>query len=88
MLNPDVVEKIGVIAVILSSLMLIPQLWQLYSSQDAEGLSLGTYIIIACASVLWIIYHIGHKTYLGVISGSVNALVSTIMVFGILTFSK
>ena len=87
-LTPAAVERIGVIAVILSSSMLIPQLWRLYSSQNADGLSLTTYVIIACASVLWILYHIGHKTYLGVISGSVNALVSTIIVIGILTFTK
>lgn len=82
------VERIGIVAAILSSSMLLPQVFAIYTSRDANGLSMVTFVIAFFASCLWAVYHVGHKTYVGAISGSINACASLLIIIGILVFRE
>ena len=73
------INIVGTIAAILSSVSLMPQLYAVRSYRDIGGLSLGTPLIIVCTSTLWLTYHLLTGTYHGAFSGSFN-LMSSILI--------
>jgi uncharacterized protein with PQ loop repeat len=74
-----VINVVGTLAAILSSVSLMPQLYAVRSSRDIGGLSLGTPLIIVVTSTLWLTYHLLTGTYHGAFSGSFNLMASIII---------
>ncbi len=47
---------IGTVAGFLTSLSSLPQLIKIFRTEDVSGISLGSYLILLVALVLWVIY--------------------------------
>ena len=45
----------------LAPLALLPQIFQIYSTQSSEGVSLLTWVLLTLSSILWTIYAVVHK---------------------------
>ena len=50
------IESIGIIAGILGIAAWIPQIYRIWIKKRADGISVPTFIVIAFALILWLIY--------------------------------
>jgi MtN3 and saliva related transmembrane protein len=53
---PLSVELLGFVAAALTSLCWLPQTWRTLRTRDARAISLWTQILLACGTVLWLVY--------------------------------
>ena len=53
---PLAVELLGFVAAALTSLCWLPQTWRTLRTRDARAISLWTQILLACGTVLWLVY--------------------------------
>lgn len=74
---------VGVVA----PLALLPQIMQLYSNQDASGLSLLTWVLLAFVNLLWVVYGVIHKDRQLVTATFLMMLFHLVLVVGILLYS-
>ena len=65
------IESIGIIAGILGIVAWLPQIYRIWIEKRADGISVPTFIVIAFALVLWLIY--------GVLVDSIALIISNIM---------
>ena len=65
------IESIGIIAGILGIVAWLPQIHRIWIEKRADGISVPTFIVIAFALVLWLIY--------GVLVNSIALIISNIM---------
>ena len=65
------IESIGIIAGILGIVAWLPQIHRIWIQKRADGISVSTFTVIACALVLWLIY--------GVLVNSIALIISNIM---------
>ena len=65
------IESIGIIAGILGIVAWIPQIHRIWIKKRADGISVPTFIVIAFALILWLIY--------GVLVDSIALIISNIM---------
>ena len=65
------IESIGIIAGILGIVAWIPQIHRIWIEKRADGISVPTFIVIAFALILWLIY--------GVLVDSIALIISNIM---------
>lgn len=79
------VNVIGTTAAIISSVSLLPQVFNVVSTKNVEGLSLSTTLLIMLTTALWIGYHIKMGTYPALVSASFNFLWATILSYYIIT---
>ena len=79
------INVIGTIAAILSSISLMPQLYAVRSTRNVGGLSLGTPMIIITTSALWLSYHLLTGTYHGAFSGMFNLTAAIIISWTIIS---
>lgn len=79
------VNVIGTTAAIISSVSLLPQVFNVVSTKNVEGLSLSTILLIMVTTALWIVYHIKMGTYPALVSASFNFLWATILTYYIIT---
>jgi uncharacterized protein with PQ loop repeat len=54
-------DKTLLIVAIIAPISVIPQIFEIVGTQNAEGISLITWILLASASLPWIIYGIAHR---------------------------
>ena len=65
------IESIGIIAGILGIVAWVPQIYRIWIEKRADGISVPTFIVIAFALILWLIY--------GVLVDSIALIISNIM---------
>lgn len=77
-------QTIGIVAGILTSVALIPQVVKVYREKKSEQISIGYVIVLTCGQALWIVYGVV-KSDIPVITTSIFALSVSIvlMVLGI-----
>ncbi|MBN2101492.1 MAG: hypothetical protein JW716_01310 [Candidatus Aenigmarchaeota archaeon] len=80
-------DKIVVTGALLGPLVNIPQLLQIYTTQNAGGLSLFTWSSYIFFNIIWLIYGVIHKSRLILVCYSMWAVMNAITVIGILLFS-
>jgi uncharacterized protein with PQ loop repeat len=74
-------------AAIAGPLALLPQVFKLYTSHDAAGLALPTWLMFGALNSLWIFYGYKHKEKPIVITNSMLLVLNFTIVFGILLFA-
>ena len=67
-------------------LALVPQVFQLYSTQDATGLALPTWILLGLVNGAWLLYGYVHREHPIVISSAAFVFLHFSIVYGILMF--
>lgn len=69
------------------ALALVPQVTQVYATQNASELSLTTWFFLGFFNLLWIMYGILHRAYPILIGSIASALLQFSLVFAILIYS-
>lgn len=65
---------------------LLPQIFQIYNTKSSIGVSLLTWVLLTCSSILWTIYGVVHKdTHILFASGFTIAFHLTIII-GLLSY--
>ena len=76
---------IGTVAAIISSISLLPQVFDVYTTNNVDGLSLSTLILICITTALWILYHLQMGTYPALVSATFNFAFSAMIIYKVLT---
>ena len=67
-------------------LALVPQVLQIYTTQNASSLSLPTWLILALLNLVWLLYGLIHKEPPIIVTSLLLATMNFAVVFGILIF--
>lgn len=88
--HPDTGKRIIDIAVFLvgglGPLFTIPQLMQVWTEKNAEGLSLTTWVAYLFFSLVWLLYGIVHKEKPIILANTMYIILNTVIVIGIVIF--
>jgi len=80
-------DIIAYIAAILGPLIAIPQLWKIWYSQNALGVSILTWSGYMVGGIFWLLYGVAHKEKPIIIMNLLWFVLSLIIILGILRFS-
>lgn len=75
------IQLIGPIGALLTTISFIPQVLQVLKTRDVSGISLGMYIIFVLGVILWTIYGFILNDLTIIISNGVTTLLSGIVLF-------
>lgn len=56
MSGSPVIELVGYLAAILTTLSFVPQVWHTWRTRDVSGISLGMYLVFTTGVALWLAY--------------------------------
>jgi len=73
-------------AAVLAPLALVPQAWELYSTHDARGLSLVTWLTLGLLNVLWLAYGYVHREKPVFLTNAMLMVLNLGIALGILIF--
>jgi len=79
------INVIGTAAAVISSVALLPQVFNVILTRNVEGLSLSTTLLIMVTALLWIFYHIKMGTYPPLVSASFNFIFAAILSYYIIS---
>jgi uncharacterized protein with PQ loop repeat len=79
------VNVVGTTAAIISSVSLLPQVFNVITTKNVDGLSLSTTLLIMATTALWIGYHMKLGTYPPLVSASFNFVFASILAYYIIT---
>ena len=71
---------------IVAPVVLLPQVYQLFVYQSAEGLSLATWLLLGTVNLLWSFYGLVHRERLIFLSNFLIAVLDAVIVCGILLY--
>ena len=71
---------------IFAPLALLPQILQLYGTRSSVGLSLLTWVLLACVNGLWVVYGLVHKDRQLFVATFLMMLCHVVIVVGILLY--
>ncbi len=75
------IDLIGTLAAILTTLSFLPQAWHTFRTKDVSGISLGMYSAFTAGVALWMVYGLMIKAWPVVIANVVTlSLASTILI--------
>lgn len=71
---------------IATPIALFPQVFRLFTYQDAAGLSIITWSMLGCINILWIVYGIVHKERPILIANVLVGILNWALIYGILLY--
>lgn len=80
-------DKVMLFAALAGPAAMLPQVYQVYASQDAKGLSLFTWLVWTVLAVIWTLYGIVHKEIPILIANAIYVVLQLAVVLGILLYS-
>ena len=81
-------DRAAYIAGVMIAIMTAPQIWQIYTTQNATGVSLFTWLMYGLGSVFWVGYGIVHKEKPIVFTNVVASTLQLIVALGVVLYSK
>jgi len=84
--NSGYIGKLVLVAAIVEPLMTIPQIYQIWSNKQAQGVSLLSWSFYLIAAVIWLFYGIKVKDKAVVIASILWVLVECLVVVGIIVY--
>lgn len=85
--NNTTFEKFVLLIAIIEPLSTIPQIFDVFTSRDAQSLSLLSWILFTCASIVWFIYGIRLKNTPLIASSILWISTELILMVGIVLYS-
>ena len=82
----DAVEILIYPIAFLAPLALVPQVWQLYATQDATSLALSTWLVLGFLNLLWIFYAWVHRERPVMITNVMFGFLNFAIAFGVILF--
>ena len=80
-------EKFVLLVAIVEPLSTLPQIYDVYSTKDAHALSLVSWLLFACASIVWLIYGIKIKSNPLIASSILWISTEVLLMIGIILYS-
>ncbi len=89
--NPDALkrflDKIMLGVALIGPLATLPQVYQVFMTQDAKGLSIFTWTVWTVFSIIWLLYGMLHKETPIVLSNLISIVLQSAVVVAILLYS-
>jgi uncharacterized protein with PQ loop repeat len=85
-INPDYIDSAMSVIAIVSPLTIIPQIIQIYSTKDVDGISLITWIFSVITSVIWVVYGFHHKDKPIIFNSIMGAFFCFLIALGIIIY--
>jgi len=71
---------------VLTPLVLLPQVFQLFADKTAAGLSIETWFLLGCLNVFWILYGLVHREPPIYIGNFLVGILNFVVVYGIILY--
>ena len=79
-MNAGLIDLIGSVAAVLTTVSFVPQVWHSLKTRDVSGISLGMYSVFTVGVALWLLYGILLLAWPLIIANSITlALAATIL---------
>lgn len=72
----QIIEIIGSVAAVLTTVSFIPQAWQTFKTKDVSGISLPMYSMFTTGVLLWLVYSIALQSWPMIVSNCITAPVA------------
>ena len=83
------IDWIGIIAGILTTIAFVPQVYQTWKTKSVEDLSLGMFLIMTTGILLWLIYGLSKKDIPIILANGLTlCLAATLLIFKLVYGSK
>jgi len=73
-------EIIGYVAGFLTTICMVPQLWEIFSKKSARDVSLMTYFILLVGEVLWTVYGVFLKDLRIILPNVVSSIIGILII--------
>lgn len=83
----SLIDHVMLVASVIYPMTVVPQIYRLYTTQDASGLSLTMWVGFLLFGVIFMLYAITHKIKPNIISQTIWAIADLIMIVGIVIYS-
>lgn len=80
--------KLGILGSMFSCSIFIPQAYKIYTTKNVKGISIYTFILSFCASIIWLTYNYLDGDYPSTVTIFINLMVVSSIILMILNFSK
>lgn len=79
-MNAGLIDLIGSVAAVLTTVSFVPQVWHSLKTRDVSGISLGMYSVFTIGVALWLVYGLLLWSWPLIIANSITlALAATIL---------
>lgn len=75
------IDLIGTVAAILTTISFLPQAWLTFKTKDASGISLGMYCTFTAGVVLWLVYGLMLVAWPIVIANVITLSLAAVILF-------
>lgn len=80
-------DRIMYVTALVSPLVLVPQVMQLYRTHDTSGISISTWALLFVINALWTAYSVVHREWQLFLTSFLMGALDVVIVVGILSFS-
>ena len=80
-------DSLMYLVAVITPLVLLPQVFQLFVYKSAAGLSITTWFLLGCINVLWVFYGLVHKEVPILIANLLVGILNFVVVYGIILYS-
>lgn len=79
-MNASLIDVIGSVAAVLTTVSFVPQAWHSFKTRDVSGISLGMYSVFTVGVALWLVYGVLLLSWPLIIANSITlTLAATIL---------
>ncbi len=79
-------DKFILLVAILNPLFILPQVWSVWSTRQADGVSLVSWSAFFFFALFWLTYGLAHKEKPLILTGTLSALFNGMVALGVLLF--
>ena len=80
------IDKAVFVVAILGPLTTIPQVYKIFHNQNAEDISITTWILFTVAALFWLLYGVAHKNKPIIISNTLWTLLQSMVIAGAIIY--
>jgi uncharacterized protein with PQ loop repeat len=81
-----ILDKVTLVIGVIGPFVVVPQIWSIYTTQSATGVSLSTWLLMFIVTLPWIFYGIAHKAKSVVVSFTLWEVANLTVVIGVLLY--
>lgn len=74
-------DVLAILNGVIAPLALLPQVYAIWATGSAAGISVPTFALLACSSGVWVVYGLAHRAWPLVVSSSLFSLMYLVVIF-------
>lgn len=78
---PIEVEVIGLVAAALTTVSFVPQVYKIWKTKSAKGVSLTMFLLFFVGIVLWLVYGIFIKSFPMIIANTITSCLALVIIY-------